>query len=156
MDLNKLNPKELKSLSEMYELLKEQDAEYQDNNTDYDKLTIKQKVFVAAFKAVKGTSITLAAKQAKVGRDSYYRWREESESFKTIIDSIDPATLLVEEAEFGLLKCVKEGKERSIHFVLETLGKSRGYVKKQEVVNSGGFTLNVTKTYEKKEKFEDE
>lgn len=53
-------------------------------------------------------------------------------------------------AESKLFANVKEGKETSIFYILNTLGRTRGYVQRQEHANSGTIKIEweEIKTYE--------
>jgi len=51
--------------------------------------------------------------------------------------------LALDVGESQLMKAVNEGKTAELLFFLKTQGKSRGYVDRQEVENSGGQKVTV-------------
>jgi hypothetical protein len=51
--------------------------------------------------------------------------------------------LALDVGESQLMKAVNEGKTAELLFFLKTQGKSRGYVERQEVENSGGQKVTV-------------
>jgi predicted transcriptional regulator len=54
-------------------------------------------------------------------------------------------------AESKLITKLNEGDNQMIKFRLTTKAKDRGYVERQEIVNSGNLSLNHTLTKEEKE-----
>jgi len=58
-------------------------------------------------------------------------------------DVIRARELALDTAEYQLMKAVHEGKTAELLFFLKTQGKSRGYVERQEVENSGGQKVTV-------------
>lgn len=132
------------------------DTENEDEKcTKLGNLSPKKRLFVKAYLENLG-SITGAANQVKIHRNTYYFWLEEDSEFKEYIESIDIDDYLLGEAKKGLLKNIQKGDVASIIFTLKSKGKGEGFTEKQEVAHSGGFTLNETKTYEKPKETEEE
>ena len=86
----------------------------------------------AMIKAIEGSfgNITLIAKRLDVYRSTVY---DNIKKFD-LSDMIESEReKIVDLAESKLIENIKAGKEVSIIFLLKTLGKSRGYVEKQEL-----------------------
>lgn len=86
----------------------------------------------AMIKAIEGSfgNITLIAKRLNVYRSTVY---DNIKKFD-LSDMIESEReKIVDLAESKLIENIKAGKEVSIIFLLKTLGKSRGYVEKQEL-----------------------
>lgn len=92
-----------------------------------------KKEFVIAMGKNMG-NISASAKQRKISRQTFYRWYNEDDVFKTEIDNIAEESL--DFAETMLKKNITEGKEASVFFFLKTKGKSRGYIETQEYKGS--------------------
>ena len=125
-----------------------------DDITKSDNFSPKKKIFIKSYLEHLG-SITGAANASKISRNTYYRWLEEDSEFKEHIENIDVDDFLLGEAKKALLKNIQKGDVASVIFTLKSKGKNEGFTEKQEVSHSGGFTLNETKTYEKKENEEE-
>jgi len=86
----------------------------------------------AMIKAIEGSfgNITLIAKRLDVYRSTVY---DNIKKFD-LSDMIESEReKILDLAESKLIENIKAGKEVSIIFLLKTLGKSRGYVEKQEL-----------------------
>ena len=75
--------------------------------------------------------VTVACKNAEIGRTQFYNWLKDDEEFAKAVKSIDDIAL--DFAESQLHKQIKEGNSTSTIFYLKTKGKRRGYVEKQEI-----------------------
>jgi len=75
--------------------------------------------------------VTTASKKAGISRQTHYRWLEEDEEYKTKVQDIRNSA--IDFVETKLFDCIKSEKETSIIFYLKTIGKSRGYVPRQEI-----------------------
>lgn len=89
----------------------------------------------------KAGNITEAAKALKITRQSLHRRISEDETLKQVV--IDAREALVDLAESESRKQIKEGNTAIIIFTLKTLGKSRGYVERQEVTGADGGPIVV-------------
>lgn len=83
--------------------------------------------------------ISAAAKQLKCDRGTIYHRMKDNDAFKALIDEIRET--VVDEAETQLRKAVKRGEPYAVVFTLKTLGKSRGYVERQELTGADGKDL---------------
>lgn len=99
---------------------------------DTKKLQIIEKV-----KKHKGI-IYLACEEIELPRSTFYLWYNNDNEFKSEIDSI--REIIVDLAEKKLMDLVEEGDTTATIFTLKTLGKKRGYIEKQEIINTN---LNV-------------
>lgn len=77
-----------------------------------------------------------ACERAGVSRSTYYRWREEDESFRERADDIIEGQ--VDFVENRLLKKIQDGDTTAIIFYLKTKGKKRGYSEKAVAAPTGG------------------
>jgi hypothetical protein len=98
--------------------------------------------------------VTTACKSVGISRGTHYDWLNNDEDYKRQVEDLKNVAL--DFVESKLFKNINEGKETSIIFYLNNQGLSRGYSRKQEVIHSGGFVLNETKTYEKPKETEEE
>ena len=79
--------------------------------------------------------VTVACKNANCSRTEFYKWYNEIEDFKKEVDNITEQT--IDFAENSLLKQIKAGDTTATIFYLKTKGRSRGYVEKVDVNNTG-------------------
>jgi hypothetical protein len=98
----------------------------------------------AALKATGGIYSHAAAWLHKhTGRPCHRRtvngYVEASPKLRKLVDEIFDVHL--DHAEALLFKNIEIGKERSLHFLLATKGKSRGYVRRDEVSGADGAPL---------------
>lgn len=84
----------------------------------------------------KAGNITEAAKALKVTRQYLHIRIKDDESLKQIVT--DAREALVDVAESQALTQIKQGNTAMIIFTLKTLGKSRGYVERNEVTGADG------------------
>lgn len=88
-----------------------------------------------------GGIVSDTAKAIGVGRNTLYVWfREYPELKEAVADARDS---FVDLAESKLMKAVREEKPYAICFALKCLGKSRGYVERQEITGKNGQPLNA-------------
>lgn len=103
-------------------------------------LTVKQ--VEQAIKQKDG-NITEVAEAFGVARSTIYRKIKKHESLKVVLE--DARESLVDLAEGQLRREVRKGNITAIIFTLKTLGKSRGYVERQEVTGADGGPVIVVK-----------
>jgi len=84
--------------------------------------------------------VTMACKQAKVPRSTYYKWLNEDEDFATQVKDIENVAL--DFAESQLHKQIGKGVPSSTMFYLKTKGKHRGYIERTEVTGADGMPNN--------------
>jgi len=88
----------------------------------------KKKRFLEAY-ARKLGNVTQACLAAGVSRRVYYDWREDPE-FRQAVEEVDESQ--IDYAEHALRLQVMKGNIAAIIFMLKTLGKSRGYIEREE------------------------
>ena len=104
-------------------------------NTGWQKYT-NEEVIAALLKAGTklGASVIVGCNRATI--DAYCDKHPEIE--KAVLEAKE---ILVDIAETGLMKRVKEGHAPSIFFVCRTLGKDRGYSTRVEAVGKDGAPI---------------
>ncbi len=103
-------------------------------------LTDKQKKFLRLFDDNAG-NVSMTCSKFKMNRSTFYLWMDTSTKFKESVEDVREG--LIDFAESKLMMNIKDGKEASIFFLLRTLGKSRGYVERQEFQHEGNLTLET-------------
>lgn len=94
----------------------------------------KKKTFIEALRKNMG-NVSKTCDQAKVGRTTFYDWKEADKEFKTEVENIDE--YLLDFAENALYKQIKDGNTTATIFYLKTKGKKRGFIERQEVEQVG-------------------
>ena len=75
--------------------------------------------------------VTTSCQSVGISRITHYRWLEEDKDYKAKVQDIKNSA--IDFVESKLFDCIKGEKETSIIFYLKTIGKSRGYVPRQEI-----------------------
>jgi len=75
--------------------------------------------------------VSTACKMVGVSRGTHYNWLKDDPEYKKAVDSIQDGVL--DFAESHLYKLVKEGNPAATIFLLQTRGKARGYIERQEI-----------------------
>ena len=75
--------------------------------------------------------VTTSCQSVGISRITHYRWLEEDAEYKSKVQDIKNSA--IDFVESKLFDCIKSEKETSIIFYLKTIGKSRGYVPRQEI-----------------------
>jgi hypothetical protein len=88
-----------------------------------------------------GGLISLMAQRLGCHSNTVRNYIARHPTLKAAIDQ--EREVLVDEAEFGLRKAVRDIQPWAVGLVLKTLGKDRGYVEKQQIEMSG--SLDVSK-----------
>jgi ParB-like chromosome segregation protein Spo0J len=88
--------------------------------------------------------IFLAAKELGCAPVTIYRHAAKDSKVQAIIDSYRGQ--LVDKAELKLEQAVLNGEPWALNLTLKTLGKSRGYVERQEVTGADGGPVKHTLT----------
>jgi transposase-like protein len=78
-------------------------------------------------------SVSKACKIVGIARQTFYRWADEDINFREQWKLLRET--MVDTAEDGLMGLVRAGDPKAIFFLLETLGKTRGYTKRQEIID---------------------
>jgi hypothetical protein len=97
------------------------------NSTALKPIEKRKAAFIKAFPE-KACNISETAAAIGIDRNTYYRWRDEDEEFRSIIENAREAT--IDFAECQLLKQIKDGNITAIIFFLKTRGRSRGYIER--------------------------
>ena len=92
------------------------------------------KVFKEGIKGSYG-NVTMIAQKIGCERNTVYEWLANHLELREQLES--EREKIVDLAESKLLINVNQGETSSIHFVLKTLGKSKGYVEKQILEHEG-------------------
>lgn len=104
------------------------------NSTD-----IKKAAFLEAFQN-KSANITEACRGARIDRTTYYYWCKSDESFKQRVEDIQEG--LLDLAENKLQDAINKNNLTAIIFFLKTKGRSRGYIERQEINQSGHMEIS--------------
>jgi len=87
--------------------------------------------------------ISLAARRVPCSQTTIY---ERARRIKAVRETIEECRAeLIDYAELALRRAVMDGQPWAVSLVLKTLGKERGYVERQEVVNAGEALEVVTR-----------
>lgn len=112
----------------------------------------KKRAFLAFYSATH--NISGSARAAQVPRRTIYNWMETDEKFRQAVEDVEEARMDACEARVFQLALVGDTardippSERSLHFILETKGRSRGFGRNVEV--AGGVSVDhVVHTVEK-------
>ena len=93
----------------------------------------KERVIAAL---VKGGTKSAAARTLKCDRGTITRYMDDDPEIAKAVE--EAKEILIDLAEEGLMKNVKDNQQAAIAFVLKTLGKERGYVERIENTGRGG------------------
>lgn len=98
---------------------------------------------IVALKAT-GGMVYLAARQLGCEPSVIYRRRDKSKAVAEVIEA--QRGELVDMAEVGLKKAIIDGNVTAMIWVTKTVGKSRGYVERQEVTGADGGAMQTQAT----------
>lgn len=79
--------------------------------------------------------VSYACEEAKISRKTFYQYCREDADFKETVEEINE--LAIDLAESQLLKKIKEGSEKSIHFYLRYRARKRGYTDNVDITSGG-------------------
>ena len=86
-------------------------------------------------------NLSAAARYLGCSRNTIARYIENYPTVKAVYD--EERETLIDFAENQLFQQVKDGNITAIIFTLKTIGKSRGYVERQEVTGANGGAIIV-------------
>lgn len=86
-------------------------------------------------------NLSAAARYLNCSRNTISRYIEQYPTVKAVAD--EERETLIDFAENQLFKQVQDGNITAIIFTLKTIGKSRGYVERQEVTGANGGAIIV-------------
>jgi hypothetical protein len=109
---------------------------------------ITKKNFEEASKSSGGV-LAIIAKRLKVSRSAITQFCKKNEWTNEIIEQENES--INDLAESKLVENINKGDQRAIEFRLKTKGKHRGYIERQEIVNSGSLSFNHALTKEEKD-----
>ncbi len=88
--------------------------------------------------------VTIACKNAKIPRSTYYKWLKDDEDFREQVKQIENVAL--DFAESQLHQQIADNSTAATIFFLKTKGKTRGYTERSELdVTSGGKSISEIK-----------
>ena len=94
-------------------------------------------------KAIPGTGGIISAIARKVDCE-WNTAKAYINKYPTIRQAYDnECQTILDMAETGLYKAIREGKDWAIKYILSTKGKSRGYVERQEVTGADGGKVQI-------------
>ena len=93
--------------------------------------------------AIKDSNGLLAAAARKLGvtRQTVYNYVKKYATVKQALEEARDTNL--DYTEGKLMEAIKAGNVTAIMFLLKTLGKSRGYVERQEVTGADGGKITI-------------
>ena len=86
-------------------------------------------------------NMAAAARFLNCSRNTISRYIEQYPTVKAVAD--EERETLIDFAENQLFQQVKDGNITAIIFTLKTIGKSRGYVERQEVTGADGGKVQI-------------
>ncbi len=113
---------------------------------------VKKKAMIEALKT-HYMVISVACKEAGVGRDFHYDWLKKDKRYKAQVEAA--GEYLIDLAEQTIQKSIMGGNSKDARWFLETKGKVRGYVKKQEIEHTGSEPIKINVIMPKEEKKSD-
>ena len=88
-----------------------------------------------------GGMVYLAARALRCSPQTIYNYRDK---YPDVAQAIDNARgEMIDTAELALKRAVLEGEGWAVCFLLKTLGKSRGYIERQEITGANGDPLKI-------------
>lgn len=99
--------------------------------------TTKKDLMLEALRKSLGI-VTTACLSVGIDRSTHYEWLKTDSDYKAKVEALDDVVL--DFAESQLHKSINNGSDTATIFFLKTKGKKRGYIEKQEIINTN---LNV-------------
>lgn len=103
-----------------------------------------QAEIIQTLKQTKGL-VTLAAARLGISPQAIYKRAKKSPAIQEAIDASRDE--LIDQAELGLRNAVAQQQPWAIALVLNTIGKNRGYVKREEITGANGQPLETVRIY---------
>lgn len=107
-----------------------------------DKFTVDQ--MIQALTASMGL-VSVTAQKLKCNQQTVRNYIERYPAVKQA--QLDARDEMIDLAEASLVRAVRKGEGWAVALMLKTLGKSRGYVEKQELDLSGEVSLNLPQVF---------
>lgn len=111
---------------------------------------LAKKAFIEAYKKTFG-NITQSCEAIKISRGTYYNWYQKDDKFKKTINELEPDERLIDFTFSKLIQLIDEGDKTAIIFTLKTLGKNRGFVERQEIVQDTKIDSTLVQWHPAKE-----
>ena len=88
-------------------------------------------------------NISETCRQLKVSRNKFYKWLKLDDDFRERYETLKE--VYIDLAESQLIKLVQKGDFKAIRYLLDNLGKKRGYNQPQEVKHeiSGNGSIDI-------------
>jgi len=119
-------------------------------NKDIQNSTLKKNAMLEALKKSLGI-VTKAVEMVGIDRQTHYNWLKDDADYKAKVEALDDVVL--DFAESKLHQSINNGSDTATIFFLKTKGKKRGYIEKQEIINTNLNTdLNELVSEEEKQK----
>lgn len=100
---------------------------------EQERTTTKKKACIEAMRKCLGV-VTQACKMSEIDRGTYYLWYNNDPDFKKQCD--DCSEIALDFAESKLHKQIEDNIPTSTIFFLKTKGKNRGYIERNENINT--------------------
>lgn len=98
--------------------------------------------------------VTTACQNVGISRVTHYEWLNTDPEYKKSVEALDDVVL--DFVESKLHTSINNGSDTATIFFLKTKGKKRGYIEKQEIINTNLNTdLNELVSVEEKQKIID-
>jgi len=88
-----------------------------------------------------GGIISIIAERMNAGRTATYDYINKHKFAEAMV--LEERSKTKDLAETNLIQLIKAKDFKAIQFFLRTIGKNRGFVEKQEIEHTGGFTNNM-------------
>ena len=112
--------------------------------------TSKKELMLEALKKSLGI-VTTACQTVGIDRGTHYNWLKDDPEYRKSVEALDDVVL--DFAESKLHQSINNGSDTATIFFLKTKGKKRGYIEKQEIINTNLNTdLNELVSEEEKQK----
>lgn len=118
-------------------------------------MDLKKKTFIERYAETYG-NVSASCELTGISRGTYYKWLNEDEEFRIILNEIEPESKMIDFAENALIKRIAEGDTTAIIFTLKTKGRERGYIEKQihAITQDDDTKKNLESFHEKLKKAE--
>lgn len=85
--------------------------------------------------------VSIACKNAGIGRTSFYNWKNDDSEFAAAVEEVNESA--IDHVEGKLFNRIDDKDTTAIIFFLKTRAKKRGYVERQEHTGPDGESLFI-------------
>ena len=117
-------------------------------NLNSTNSTTKKELMLEALRKSLGI-VTTACLSVGIDRGTHYNWLKDDPEYKKNVEALDDVVL--DFAESQLHKSINNGSDTATIFFLKTKGKKRGYIEKQEIINTN-LNTDLTELVSEEEK----